>query len=383
MKHLNVERMRAIVDEHKPPCVSIYMPTYRGGSALEENRIRLKNLTGQALERLMQRGFRRPDAERLIEPIRDYLEHGIHRQPTGDALGLLTSPGQFEKFTLPFECEEIVSVCDRAHVAPLLSMTDGDDLFYVLALSQNSVRLYRRRDNAMEQIASKDIPSSLADVLRYDDRAEHLQLHTRAQPHAEGRAAMYHGQGEGKDEHHTDMARFCQAVDEAVTRTIGDRQAPLVIAAAEELAVLYKSVTAYPNTVAESIAGNPEHTPAQELSRKVAAIVDSRMQARRRELVQRFQQAGSKGLGSSRLQDILPVVENDRVETLLVGLGRRIWGRFDPETGETERADAQAPDSEDLINRAVVESLRHGAAVCALPPCDMPHNASLAAVFRF
>jgi hypothetical protein len=50
MDLFNRADLRALLAEHKRPCVSVFMPAHRGGA--EEDPIRFRKLLGQAEERL-------------------------------------------------------------------------------------------------------------------------------------------------------------------------------------------------------------------------------------------------------------------------------------------------------------------------------------------
>jgi hypothetical protein len=54
---------------------------------------------------------------------------------------LFLSPGAFHSYRLPLSFGELAVISDRYHLKPLLPLLAGDGSFYVLALSQNEVRL--------------------------------------------------------------------------------------------------------------------------------------------------------------------------------------------------------------------------------------------------
>jgi hypothetical protein len=54
---------------------------------------------------------------------------------------MFSAPDVFRHYRLPFPFQEFVVVTERFHVKPLLPLLSGDGQFYLLALSQNGVRV--------------------------------------------------------------------------------------------------------------------------------------------------------------------------------------------------------------------------------------------------
>jgi len=74
----------------------------------------------------------------------------------------------FHYFFLPLIFTQSVTVAHRFHVRPLLPLFSGDGRYYVLALSQNQVRLLQGSRFSIGEIDLKDLPGSLAQTLRDD-----------------------------------------------------------------------------------------------------------------------------------------------------------------------------------------------------------------------
>ncbi|MDO8786314.1 MAG: hypothetical protein Q7J12_08865, partial [Syntrophales bacterium] len=59
-------------------------------------------------------------------------------------------------------------LADRFHIKPLLPILRGDERFYLLALSQNEVRLLEGSRHSVREVDLKTLPKSLAAPLQYD-----------------------------------------------------------------------------------------------------------------------------------------------------------------------------------------------------------------------
>jgi len=71
---LNRAEVRALIDERAKKCVSVYLPTHRSGSEIQQDPIRFKNLLKQAEERLANGEMRRPEAQAILRPAQRLLD---------------------------------------------------------------------------------------------------------------------------------------------------------------------------------------------------------------------------------------------------------------------------------------------------------------------
>jgi hypothetical protein len=202
------EELKALVKRREGPCVSIYMPTHRAFPETKQDPIRFKNLLRQAEERLKAVGLRSPDAKKLLKPARALIKDGLFWQYQGDGLATFISSDGFYHYRLPLKFDELLVVTDRCHIKPLLSLIGLDGRFYILALSQNEVKFFQCTRHSVREVELKNVPRSLGEALKYDDPERQLQFHTRAPAAGGERAAMFHGQGVGKDDTKDNILRF-------------------------------------------------------------------------------------------------------------------------------------------------------------------------------
>src|SRR4030043_329794 len=142
------------------------MPMHRSGPETQQDPIRLKNLIREAEERLLARGLRTPEAKELLEPAERLLRDGLFRQHQSSGLAMFLSLGVFHYYPLPFVFEELVIVTDRFHIKPLLPLLSGDGRYFVLALSQNKIKLLQSTHYSVSELDVADVPENLAETLR-------------------------------------------------------------------------------------------------------------------------------------------------------------------------------------------------------------------------
>ena len=172
--------LREILAPHDPPCLSLFLPTHRGGA--EQDPIRFRNLLGQAEERLMAYGLRSAEARQFLAPVLSLLKDVTFWPNQCDGLAVFLARDFLRVYRLPWTFQEELEVLSLFQVAPLLPLLHGDGRFYVLALSQNSVRLFQCTRFTFSPVDLKGVPRNLAEALRTHDRDEVLTYHTRPTP---------------------------------------------------------------------------------------------------------------------------------------------------------------------------------------------------------
>ena len=178
MNVLTRNNLKLLMEIHQGPCVSIFMPMHRSGPETQQDPIRFKNLLREAEERLITQGLPAPEAKELLESAQKLLQGDLFHQHQSDGLAMFLSPEVFRCYLLPFVFKELVIVTDRFHIRPLLPLLSGDGRYYILALSQNKVRLLQGTHYSVNEVALADVPKNLAETLRDDDSWKELQMHS-------------------------------------------------------------------------------------------------------------------------------------------------------------------------------------------------------------
>jgi hypothetical protein len=385
---LSQSELKTLIEKRDGPCVSIFMPAHRAGAETQQDPIRLKNLLAETGERLMIGGLRSPEAQELLEPAEKLLHNAFFWQRQSDGLAMFLSPEVFRTYRLPFDFEELVVVTDRFHIKPLLPLLSGDGRFYVLALSQNEVRLLQGTRYSVSEVGLENVPESLTEALRYNDPEKRLQFHTGTRtPGGKGeRPAIFHGHGVASTDDPKDyILRYFQQVDEGLRDLLGGEEAPLVLAGVDYLLPIYKEANSYPHLVDEGIEGNPEEISVEELHEHAWGIVHPLFLSAQKEAAARYRQLAGAGSeqASSDLKEVVPAAYHGRVEVLFVAVGLQQWGTFDAATNVVQLHQEAEPGDEDLLDFAAVHTLLNGGTVYAVEPEKVPDDTLLAAGLRY
>ena len=388
MPLLSKEDIKTLAERRPGWHVSMFIPMHRAGVETLQNPVRCKNLLRQAEERLLAGGLRPLQAQELLEPVQQLLADYAFWQHQNDGLALFLAADIFRVYRLPLVFEELVVVTQRFHLKPLLSLLSGDGRFFILALSQNQVRLLECTRHSVRQVElPSHVPQSRAEALKYDDFERQLQFHTRTppvgSPTSGERGAMYHGQGVGIDDAKERILEYFQQVDHGLHEVLRNERDPLVLAGVEYLLPLYKEAATYAHVVEAGVTGNPDGLRAEELHERAWVLVEPLFRKDRQDAVDRYRRYAGTGQASSDLKEVLLAACYGRVETLFVAVDVQQWGTFDADTQEITMAAEAAPEHEDLLDCAAIHTLLNSGVVYAVTPDNVPADGPIAAVLRY
>ena len=362
-------------------CISIYIPTHRTGTAAQQDPIRLKNLLGEAEKHLIAQGVGRRDVDNMLEPASKLLRDSTFWQHQSIGLAIFLSSNRVRRYRLPLNFEELVVVEDHFHIKPLLPLFTGDGQFYILALSQNEIRLLNGTRDSVSEVDIGQVGGSLAEALPSGDYQAIFQHHTSSSA-----SVTFHGQGGGSDESaKNELLRYFRLISDGLTEFLQEDRAPLVLAGVEYLLPIYKEANTYPNLIDMVIKGNPDLLRADELHKSAWNILEHHFQAAQEEAVAQYQQLAGQTSerATDTLEKIVPAAYHGQVETLLVAAGMQQWGVFNPVTSEIEIHDQMETGDEHLLDLAAVQTYLKGGMVYTMEPEKIPGRTSAAAVLRY
>jgi hypothetical protein len=369
-------------------CVSFFMPTMHVEAELSQNAIRYKNLVKKARQQVEEQADSSQEAEAILEPLEALPDRTTFWQQLSDGLAAFATPTSFDVYRLPLQFDELVMTGSRFHLKPLFPVFASNNQFYLLALSQNQVKLYQGTHYGVSEIDAREIPKSLIEALFYDDPEKSLQHH--AGNVVGGRHdSVFHGQGRQDEDQRSrpqdQLRRFFREVDEGVQQTLDDEEAPLILAGVDYYLPIYREINGYKHLIDDTIvAGNPDHLSPQQLHQKAWPIIESQLLEAQSSAIDAFNaRNGRGGLASTDLKEVIPAAYFSRVDTLFVPIGEHEWGRYDATSNEVYLHDTYESGDDDLLDLAAVHTYLNGGTVHALRRENMPTEATLAATFRY
>lgn len=379
--------IKTLMQDSYDPCLSLFLPVARVGSSSEQNAPRLRNLLRTLARQLEQHPRFSSRKAELLAPLQELPGNEEFWMGEGQGLALFRNLEQLRCYQLPDQVKEQVVVASHFYLKPLLPLLSSDGRFYLLALSQNEVRLLEGTRYTVEEVLlPEQIPESLEDALGGTRPEKELQAHSSASGALVGkrgrRALVFHGKGVG-DNARENLARYFHRINRGLHEFLHDETAPLVLAGVEYLLSHYRQVNTYPHLLERGLTGNPDELSARTLHERAWSVVEPAIQQAQRDALARYQEIAETGQASSNLSQIVPAAAEGRVATLFAVRDQEQWGRFDPFTQTLEVHEVEQPGDDDLLERAEMQTILHGGIVYVLEGARVPGGQLAAAIFRY
>ncbi len=366
----------------------------------QQDPLRLKNLLREAEQQLVELEVRPAEARDWLAPASALLDDADFWQHQSNGLALFIAEGFFRYYRVPLSLEELVVASSRFHLKPLLALFAEDGQYYVLALSQDQVRLLECTRYSVTEVplTNTSVPTNIREALRYDDPEKQLQFRSgeagsaptgSSREVARGQmtdfrqgGVVFHGQ-ESANRVKDDLRRYFLQVDAGVRELLGEEGPPLLLAGVDYVLPIYAEVSKYANLMGQGITGNPEQLRAEELQERAWPIMEPHFQKAQETAAAKYREMLSKGLASHDIKEIIAAAEQGRVDSLFVAMGVEVWGSVSPETGKIQVHQELQTGDEDLLDLAALHTLFNSGVVFVVPPEKVPDEEPLAAVFRY
>lgn len=362
--------------------VSLFMPAHRAGRETEQDRIRYRNLLSQVDKRLLEKGIRTPDVKKMMEGAEKVALDPAFWRGQSDGLAVFFNGHSLYTYRLPLPFEELVVISDRFHLKPLLPFFSSDGQFYILALSQNQVRLLKGSRYTVDEIELENLPKSLREALPYEQFERQLQFHTGTPSGIGERGGVFHGHDPREDDKQR-ILRWFHKINDELTRMLSEEHAPVVLAGVDFLFSLYEEANSYPNLLKEGVAGNPDELKPAELHNRAWQVVQPTFSEAQHKAAAQYQKLAGSGSATADIKEALLAAHHGRVETLFVKLGVHVWGVFDAEADQVTVHEQAEQGDLDLLDLAAAETLLKGGEVYAVESDEMPAQRVVAAIFRY
>lgn len=401
---LDHRQLKDFMEHVEAGCVSIYMPAHRSGSeVIREDPIRLKNQLQQATGQLIETGWRSCDARDHLAELNDLLEDSEFWRHNDLGLAMFISSLRKGIFRTPIPVETRVVVASRFYMKPLLPLLEWQTPFYILALSQDDVRLLEVSAFDLRTIdLPKGTPTCLEDLTKFEEMQKVMEFHTRTAPQHPGgrRPQIAFGMPAGSDDavEKKRILWYCQAIHVGVEKvltqaiakfpvarpkTLGAGQPPLVLASVEPLSSTYREVNAYGGLSDKHINGSFQRLSNEQLRQKGLDLMHDVLEEPITRDVHRYHRAAAAGQASGKLTEVLAAAHDSRIDTLFINRDVHVPGRYDPVSQRMEEHERALAGDQDLLDLAAVRTYLAAGRVHVLPAERMPNGTPVAAIFRF
>jgi len=391
MLHIDIPTLaefKALAQVKGETCISLYLPTSPLGESAQLNRTAFKDIAKEALSQLREAGTDKKkiaDFEERFEHLAgpehdvqdedkirklqrakpDPIDEFWHYQANG--LAVLATSGMMRTFRLPDRPKPLAEVADRLHLTPLIrAMTSPHDIF-VLALAEESVRLVHAFVNfPPERLQVPDLPDSAEEATRRP--SFHVRAPRRRLQNLEGEKVL--------------LQQYVRKVEHAISSVLAERNAPLVLAAEEPLASMFRSVNTYPRLADEMIEGNPGLRTDGELEDAAIPILDRLYSRELKAVIARYDELKPRR-ATTDVSYAAHAATAGAVEQLLVDLDAVVPGLVSDIDGSVTYSASDDAETYSVVDEVARRALYTGARVMGARKEELPDRAPLTAILRY
>jgi hypothetical protein len=391
MLHIDIptlEEFKSLAQIKGETCVSLYLAVSPLDENIRANRIAFKDLAKEALAQLKEGGADKtkmavfeerfdhiagPDHDvqdedkiRKIQRAKpDPIETFWHYQANG--LAVLSTLGMTWMFRLPNPPKPLAEVADRFHLTPLIrAMTSPHDIF-VLALAEESVRLIHAFSNfPPERLQVPNLPRNAEEATRRP--SFHVRAPRRKLQNLEGEKVLLH--------------QYVRKVEQAIHSVLAGRNAPLVLAAEEPLASIFRSVNRYSKLADEMIEGNPDLTTDAELEDAAIPILDHLYSRELKAVIARYDELKPRR-ATTDVSYAAHAATAGAIDQLLVDLDAVIPGLVSDIDGSVTYSASDDAETYSVVDEVARRALCTGARVMGARKEELPDRAPLTAILRY
>ena len=391
MLHIDIPTLaefKALAQIKGETCVSLYLPTSPLVDNIRANRIAFRDLAREALAQLREAGADKRKIA-VFEERFDHLaglEHDVqdedkirklqrakpdpfdtfwHYQANG--LAVLSTSGLMRMFRLPNPPNPLAEVADRFHLTPLIRAMTSPHEILVLALAEESVRLIRAFANFPPvRLQIPDLPRNAEEATRRP--SFHVRAPRRRLQNLEGEKVLLH--------------KYVRKVEQAVHGVLAGLSTPLVLAAEEPLASMFRSLNTYPRLADEMIEGNPDLTTDAELEDAAIPILDRLYSRELKAVITRYDELKPRR-ATTDVSYAAHAATVGAIDQLLVDLDAVVPGLVSDIDGSVIYSASDDAETYSVVDEVARRALCTGARVLGARREELPDRAPLAAVLRY
>jgi hypothetical protein len=360
---------RALAEMRADVCLSLYVSTSPLPQEAAASRTELRNLSQSALGQITD-STPKARVAALREALASLNDDEEFWRYQARSLAVLATPDNLRTFRLPNRLNASFEVADRFYLKPLLRAITFPHEAFVLALSENSVRLVEvLADLPAESVPVANLPSSAADAVGRSNVNERSPR----------------GRLQGSEGQKVLLTQYARQVDAALRSLLVGRDVPVILAAVQPLASLFRGVSSLPTLVPDTIQTSPDRMTDAELGAAARPILDAVYAAELERLRELFQQRRTQGRATRDIAEAARAATFGAIETLLVDIDAIVPGTVDELDGQITLGEGRPEQTYGVVDEIARRALLTGARVLGVRASDLPDEVGagpLAATLR-
>lgn len=286
-------------------CVSIIIPTHTVSHERKGDKIEVKKAVERAKEDL-KRHTTPADFKSYQATIDEWVKN-IDYAHNLEGLGMFLSPTVKEIVHFPFPVKEKVMISDSFEIRDIVYMQSFSAPYYVLHLSEKSIRLLRGSLDKLEEIHDDNFPDVFEDTHEYEKPS-------RGSSHS---MQAFSTEGDKSTIVEMRLGKFFQAVDKHLSPYLVNKTPLIIIAPTEEIA-LFEHETKHRGHIIATIKGNYHFMNPAQLSELAFPAYVRYIKSRTLELINEYEDSISFNLGIKGIHNVWQAVKTGRGRKLVV-----------------------------------------------------------------
>lgn len=358
----------ALAGTRSDACVSIYLETTPLTQQIEASRIELGNLLREAQRQLTEAGFDKKRLGAFLDQLSVIQDDAEFWRFQANSLAIFATPDSVRAYRLANKLVSMVQVSDRFHLKPLFRAVTFPHSTYVLALSENAVRLVQvHADLPAETVKVPALPTDAASAVgrsKFDPPTVNWRI-------------------QGPDEQDVRYQQYARHVDAALRPVLAGGETPLVLAASGKLAHIFPQMNTYAHLLPEVINENPDRLSEGELAERARPLLDNAYAAEIAEIRALYDRRAGDRQTTTDISDAARAATYGAIQLLLVDIDAVIPGFVDDETGAVTFAEENDAKSYGVVDEIMARAFGTGARILAVRRDDIPGGRELAAILRY
>jgi len=350
------------------PCITMVVPAHHPG-AQEGSRKALVHALVRTAAAQMKLGKLAGRAAELLAPVEEIAQES-GSEAGGAGFAIFRAPEYTARYDLPdnpgtVSVEKLV-IGDHFYLAPFVAGAFAPHEFFVLGLSTKHLRLFRFINGECQELPlPAAVPVSL-DAAGGFDKPDH-RLENRS---ASGKSTgAMHGVRVGtlsdREAFPEYLHHFFGIVDRGLKATLDGK--PLLLMGVHEEVAAYRRTAKHAHILTPDCLGSPEFLSTQDVANRAAEACRKHYQLVAERVFAEYLEMPDRSRTLAHVPAVVRAAAEGRVHRLCVRAGAEMAG----------------PGGGDLVNAAIVETLRAGGEVFVVPQEKMPSAAPLAAILRY
>jgi hypothetical protein len=350
------------------PCITIVVPAHHPGAREGSRKALVHGLVRTAGEQ-MTRGKLAGRAAELLVPLEEIAqESGV--EAGGAGFAIFRSPEYTARYYLPDKAgttpAEKMVIADHFYLAPFVADAFAPHEFFVLGLSTKRLRLFRYINGECQELPlPAAVPVSLDAAGGFDQPDHQLENRSASGPSTGAMKGVHVGTLSDREAFPEYLHHFFGIVDRGLKATVDGK--PLLLMGVHEEVAAYRRAAKHPHILIPDVLGSTDVLTTQNVAARAADACRAHYQLLAERVFAEYLEMPDRARTLAHVPAVLRAAAEGRVHRLCVRAGAEMAGA----------------GGEELVNAAIVETLRAGGEVFALQEEKMPAAHPLAAILRY